>query len=114
MLHPRLSNCPSILPVLTILNSASGTQLKDKELRRMGTDVGDSKLLAPSEDAKEPKSVTKPAEEDREEASGATPLSRIRVPAKTAIAGVLIWKFAHRELDGLGYNFTNTQERSRI
>jgi hypothetical protein len=30
---------------------------------------------------------------------------RIRFPRQTAIAGVLIHKFAHRQLDGLGYSF---------
>lgn len=30
---------------------------------------------------------------------------RTRFPGQTAIAGVLIHKFAHRQLDGLGFNF---------
>ncbi len=30
---------------------------------------------------------------------------RTRFPGQTAIAGVLIYKFAHRQLDELGYNF---------
>ena len=32
-------------------------------------------------------------------------LERTRVPPQTAIAGVLIHKFAHRQLEALGYNF---------
>ena len=106
----RLSN----IVVLAILGSASGTKLKDKELRQMGKYVGDQKLLAPAEDLKSTvgaaESGDAPSKSESESESdgkskGLQTQQTLRVPGKTAIGGVLIWKFAHNELAGLGYTF---------
>lgn len=85
----------------------------------MGRYAGDEKRLIPAEDLKltrgraeggepreaagrlESESESEPDEQVKRKQMQET----LRVPGKTAIAGVLIWKFAHRELDGLGYRF---------
>jgi hypothetical protein len=100
--------------VLAILGSTSGTQLKEEELRKMGKYVGDQKLLASAEDLKSTGGAVESggsggSESESGSDGGAKRVRKqeaLRVPGKTAIAGVLIWKFAHRELDGLGYSFS--------
>lgn len=82
----------------------------------MGAEVGDQKLLAPAEDEKvqttQVKVATSSPDSDSESETNSTSKGpTLRVPGKTAIAGVLISKFAHRELDGLGYSFS---PKSRI
>jgi len=104
--------------VLTILGSTSGTELKKNELRKMGRYAGDEKRIPPAEDLKltrgaaeggelgEAASRSESESESDEQAKRKQMEETLRVPGKTAIAGVLIWKFAHRELDGLGYRFS--------
>jgi hypothetical protein len=83
----------------------------------MGRYAGDEKRLAPEEDLKltrgaaegEPRGAASRSEsesESDEQVKRKQMRETLRVPGKTAIAGVLIWKFAHRELDGLGYAFS--------
>lgn len=102
-----------VLAVLAILGSASGTRLKENELRKMGQYVGDQKLLTPVEDVQSTAGATESrasggsgSESESDGDAKGRRKETLRVPGKTAIAGVLIWKFAHRELDGLGYSFS--------
>ncbi|KAF8311211.1 hypothetical protein DL93DRAFT_1507990 [Clavulina sp. PMI_390] len=93
-----------------LLMLSDGPGLKKKEMRDMGRQVGDQKLLAPAEDSKA--SPGSDSESDGED--GAKKKRRsvvIRVPGKQAIAGVLIYKWAHRQLDGLGYSFIPAKQR---
>lgn len=72
------------------------------------------KLLAPAED-KGDESDPESDSEKQASRSKPTPLTpSVRVPGKTAIAGVLIAKWANRELDGLGYNFAQAAPRPKI
>lgn len=82
----------------------------------------DSKLLAPAVNEEQKKAQANQASESLSdsEVSGSK-VKNVRLPARTAIAGVLIHQFAHNELDGLGYDFISTEraplpsgERSRI
>jgi len=81
--------------VLGIL-SAGNTNLKRKEMRKIGEQEESHK-----------KSATRGNKEDSEsEGEDAPKKLSVRVPGLTAIAGALIYKFAHRELDGLNYEFS--------
>jgi len=80
--------------VLGIL-SAGNTNLKRKEMRKIGEQQEPPK-----------KSLTRGNKEDSESEEDAPKKLSVRVPGLTAIAGALIYKFAHRELDGLNYEFS--------
>lgn len=84
--------------VLEILGQTAGTIIKSKEWNKVRAhEESSKKVLAPSESHSD--SESEPEEEKK------VKVPSVRVPGKTAIAGVLISKFAHRELEGLGYSF---------
>jgi len=96
--------------VLEILGT--GAALKPKELKKMGEGVDN--VLAPAVNHPAALQIsrgdinqqTKPRARSRSTSrSRERSLERARVPSQTAIGGVLIHKFAHRQLEALGYNF---------
>lgn len=89
---------------------APDSLLNEKEMKKMGKEVGDRKLLAPAEDVKTQSTQAKvaqssPDSDSETEKPSGRKAPKLRVPGEIAIGGVLISIFAHRELDGLGYSF---------
>ena len=100
----------SIRAVLAILDQASGTTIKTKEWKTLRAhDDPAKKALAPSSSTPHPSDSESEGEEIKK-----TKKPSVRVPGKTAIAGVLIAKFAYRELDGLGFEFAGGVAKPKI
>lgn len=72
----------------------------------------DSKLLAPAVNAEEKKAEAAKASESPSDSEASEKVKTVRLPPRTAIAGVLIHQFAHNELDGLGFDFTASEQAS--